>query len=1458
MIARIIEFSIRNRWLVLLCWAALAVWGLFAVFHTPVDAIPDLSENQVIVFADWMGRSPQEIEDQITYPLSVQLQGLAGVKTVRSSSEPNFSMISVIFDDSTDPYFARTRILERLTTAKANLPADVTPQLAPDANALGQIFWYTVEGEGRSLDELRAVQDFTVRYQLSSVPGVAEVASVGGFVREYQVDIDPAKLRVYDLPLSAVYSAIANSNMSVGAKVVVQSNTEYLIRGLGWLRGLNDLESVEVANRNGVPITLKQLASVQLGPEFRRSALEKDGREAVGGVVMMRFGQNPLEVTKAIKAKIRELSPGLPEGVRVVPFYDRTRLIESAIHTVTGTLIEEMIIASIAILLILTHLRSALVVCITLPMAVLVSFLFMYYLEIPSNIMSLCGIAISIGILVDAAVVMVENASHQLKEHFGEEKVHGDTTEIVIRACRLVGRPIFFSVVIMLISFLPVFALRGMEGKLSHPLAFTKSFAMIGVAVMAITLVPALIPLFIKGRLKSEEQNFIVRSFIHIYKPVLTWMIDRPAVVWWVMAVILCLGAGFLKNPVWGSLSLAFGVGIVLAMVPGVLKKAGLIASIALIAFVADTRFRKLGSEFKPELNEGSIMDMPSASPRIAMAQAVDDVMLRDRIIRGFPEVEQVVGKIGRADTATDPSPVEMVETVINLRPTNQWPRRRVDTDDAKKQAWLIADAMSAKGWLAPLKAEDAKARDLLHTAVESTLTQYDRTTREFVRRRQETFRAELADAIASTIIDATVEQAARNKGLMQPPGRQDREALAKAIHEGAMRLGDLPRQEELDGLLTKLRMLMAQRKIVEARDDLLADRTGAVKEAWLGVKRALGAETPGFAERLFERVEARRLEVIGEHVKKLDHELFDFAVPQINAMLVDSLLKSARGTAYAASEPTPAQANELAMSAAPVLGKKLFLWHKSKADIEKELDSELQMPGWGNTWTQPIQNRVNMLSTGVRTQIGVKVFGPITAGQGTEKGTGAISDPADSSVTAAISRMQEVSDQIAAKLRTVPGASDVITDQAMGKRYLEIHVDREKLSRYGVNITDVNQAIETALGGSRITMTVEGRQRFGVRLRYARDYWQDIDAIGNVLVTGSATPAVLAELGSTSSAAPSPGSAATPRSSGGGMGGMSGGASAGAASSGGGGGMGGGMGAPAATPMSNRQSAMGNSSLIQIPLKMLAEIRVTEGPSMIKSENGRLRNYVTLNVRDRDLLGFVEEAKAALKPIEADLAGSGMSIVWSGDFEHQMRTNQTMMLIFPLVIALILFLLYLTFHDFWDTLLVLLAVFGALAGAVMFQALFGFNFSVIVWIGYIAAFGMATETGVIMLVYLRESVEKHGGLEKIDSLEALRQAVIEGAVHRLRPKLLTEGVAIVGLVPMLWATGTGAEIMRPMAAPVLGGLLISDEVIDLMIPVLFYQLRKRRWLKLHGGATARQAAPAEPVPALAVAGAVG
>ncbi len=1502
MIARIIEFSVRNRGMVIIAWLGIAIWGLYAVLHTPVDAIPDLSENQVIVFADWMGRSPQDIEEQITYPLSVQLQGLAGVKVIRSSSEFNFSMITIIFDEKTDFYFARTRVLERLATAQASMPTGVTPYLAPDATALGQIFWYTVEGEGKSLDELRAIQDWTVRYQLNSIPGVAEVASVGGMVRQYEVDVNPAKLRVYDLPLGALYSAIGASNMSVGGKTIVQANSEYLVRGVGWLEGVTDLENVVVASRNSVPIRLKDVATVQLGPEFRRSSLEKDGREVAGGVVMMRYGENPLAITQAIKDKIRDLQAGLPQGVRIIPFYDRTRLIESAIHTVTGTLREEIIIATIAILLILTHFRSAFVVCLTLPMAALVSFLFMYYLSIPSNIMSLSGIAISIGILVDAAVVMVENATHELHLHFGKEKVRGDTTELVVHACRLVGRPIFFSVVIMLVSFLPIFAFSGQEGKLSHPLAFTKSFAMIGVAIMAVTLVPALIPLFIRGKLSGEEDNWIVRSFINIYKPLLSWIIDRPGFVWWIMGAILSLGAGFIGSELVSALALAAGIifvvlgvrqtgwtmwVVVLALIATFLgtglagEKVALnlpripheslrwiiwgtvagflllamilrhwrpvaVASLLVVAFMADTRFRKLGGEFMPSLNEGSILDMPTSAPRVAMAQALDDVMVRDRLIRAMPEVEQVVGKVGRADTATDPSPLDMVETIINLHPPEWWPKRKLEFDDALRQGAVVAAEMQKRGWLksdavtpadwadVPTAVKDSeylkfhpkltKASELMNTAVSVAVEKFDRTMRDLARRRQVEYEPTVAKELTSTTLAALLEHIGRlsannnQPALLRHPTAQEKEQILTAVQEHGVLLAEVIRQEEVDKLLTQLRTELITRKIATDRDDLLLDAPSPVADAVGFLKKAIGGHTPGFADRLAEQLEKHRDKLWTERTKALNWELFDQAPGMINALLLDSIVRTAAGTPMAGTTPDNAAAKALRDQLDPQFAKGLFLWQKTKDDVLKEMDSELQMPGWGNAWTQPIINRVNMLATGVRTQIGVKVFGP----------TG-------KSLDQSIADIQQISNDIAAKLKNVRGAVDVVPDQAVGKRYLEIHIDRNKAARYGVNMSDISEVVETAMGGGKITQTVEGRQRFPVRLRYAREYWQDAEAIGDVLVTARTTPAELLQFpsggssGAAVSAQKSP--AAKPNVGGAVGGGMGSGGKAGGmggSSSEGMGGAGGGRSAAA------ESTAMSAGSTTQIPLRTVADIRVVEGPSMIKSENGRLRNYVTLNVRDRDIVGFVDEARQAIKPIEASLAGTGMSIEWSGEFEHQVRARQTMAIIFPMVIMAILFLLYVTFNEFLDTLLVFLAVIGALCGSLMFQALFGFNFSVIVSIGYVAAFGMATQTGVIMLVYLREAIDRHGGLEKIASLEELRRHVIEGAVHRLRPKLLTEGVAIVGLVPMLWATGTGAEIMRPMAAPVLGGLLISDEVIDIMIPVMFYWIRRWRWIKLH------------------------
>src|SRR5262245_46085499 len=735
MIEAIIEWSIRNRFLVILASLALGVAGVRALMTMPVDAIPDLSENQVIVFTDWMGRSPQEIEDQVTYPLSVNLQGLAGVKVVRSSSEFNFSMITIIFNDDTDYYFARQRVLEKLSIASTFLPPGVTPYLAPDGTAVGQIFWYTVEGDGKDLSELRSIQDWFVRYQLNSVPGVAEVASVGGAPREYQVDLDPNKLRAYGVGLGEVYSAVARSNSSVGGRVIHQGNAEYLIRSVGWIENLDDIrETVVTQRKNGTPLRIGDLGTVQVGPTFRRSVLEKDGREVVGGVVLMRYGENPLEVTRRIKEKIATLRAGLPAGVRIVPFYDRTPLIHQAIETVSGTVKEELIVCTLAILLVMGHLSNAFVIAATLPMAILFSFLMMRLFGLSSNIMSLAGISISVGILIDQAVVMGENAAHHMARRFGRERVRGDTTEIVVHACRTVGRPIFFSVLITILSFLPVFALSGREGKMFHPLAWTKTFALVGVAVLSITLVPALIPIFLRGRIRSEEENWLVRTMIEIFKPMLAWLMDRTTLVCWLFVVILGFG------------------------------------------WVAST---KLGREFMPDLNEGSIMDMPTTVPRASIAEAEQDLRVRDEVLRGFPEVWQVVGKAGRAETPTDPSPLDMIETVINLRDHEVWPKRKLKFEDVVAQTKRALEALVARRLLGQPAPGQGEA--LIDAAAMGVASRVDEVLRELAVHRLEEFRPGLGRALAGEAIDALLDRV-EPAAVARRPTPSEREALVEVL----------------------------------------------------------------------------------------------------------------------------------------------------------------------------------------------------------------------------------------------------------------------------------------------------------------------------------------------------------------------------------------------------------------------------------------------------------------------------------------------------------------------------------------------------------------------------------------------------------------------------------------------------------------------------------------------------
>jgi len=1316
-IESIIEWSIRNRFLVILASIVLGVAGTRALMTMPVDAIPDLSENQVIVFTDWMGRSPKEIEDQVTYPLSVNLQGLAGVKVVRSSSEFNFSMITIIFTDETDYYFARQRVLEKLSIATTFLPQGVTPYLAPDATAVGQIFWYTVEGEGKDLAELRSLQDWYVRYQLNSVPGVAEVASVGGAPREYQIDLDPNKLRAYGISLGEVYSAVARSNSSVGGRVIHQGNAEYLIRSVGWIENLDDIRRTVVSQRNkGTPIDVGMLGTVQVGPGFRRGVLEKDGKEAVGGVVLMRYGENPLEVTRRVKEKITTLGAGLPEGVRIVPFYDRTPLIRKALETVSGTVKEELIVCTIAILLVMGHVGSAFVVAVTLPMAILFSFLMMRIFGMSSNIMSLAGISISVGILIDQAVVMGENAAHHLTRHFGRGRITGDTTEIVIKACRTVGRPIFFSVLITILSFLPVFALTGREGKMFHPLAYTKTFALVGVALLSITLVPALIPIFLRGRIKSEEENWLVRTMIRIFKPMLAWLMDRTALVCWLFAIILGLG------------------------------------------YVASTR---LGREFMPDLDEQSLMDMPTTVPRASIAEVTRDLRVRDEVLRGFPEVWQVVGKAGRAETPTDAAPLDMIETVINLRDRDLWARRKLRFEDAVAQARVALAAMESKGLIRrPGPADEREA--MVNEAAMTVANAVDDALRALAARRLEEFRPELGRALVGGAVDALLARVERS-AVARRPTAAEREILVDALAKvDGDRLAVQVLPDDVARMINAAARRLVDLGVLRGRPDLLDPPPDLLERATAAAGEVLGLARPTLITRISEHLEADHTGRLRERIKALNWELFDRAVASADRAAVDELMKLGRDRKLVARDPAPGELATLRAALDGPFADKLLLWKKTKVDVRDEMDSALQMPGWGNSFTQPIANRIEMLSTGVRLPVAVKVFG---------------SD---------LDEIQRVGRRVATALRGVRGAANVFPDQVVGKGYVDIKIDRRKAARYGINVGDIQDVVEVAMGGRPLTMTVEGRERYPVRVRYARDFRDDLEALKGILVSSR------------------------------GMG----------AEAGPPGGMGGPMAGPAA--------AASPTPPTQIPLAELADIRVVEGPSMIKGENGLLRAYIQCRVSGRDEVGFVEEARRVVaEEVGRDLP-AGMYLEWTGTFEHQVRANRTLRVIFPAVIAVIALILYLTHGSWTDALLMMTSVLGALAGGAIFQWLFGFHFSVAVQVGYIACFGMAVETAVVMLVYLREAIDERGGLAGIGSIAELRQAILEGAIHRLRPKLLTEGAAIISIAPMLWATGVGAEVIRPMAAPVLGGLLIADEVIDVFLPVLYFAVQKRRWRKIH------------------------
>ena len=1042
MLAKIIDWSGRNRFLVLLATLFVIVGGVYAVLKTPLDALPDLSDVQVIVYTEYPGQAPQVVEDQVTYPLTTSMLSVPKSKVVRGFSFFGASFVYIIFEDGTDIYWARSRVLEYLNFAAGRMPKGVTPQIGPDATGVGWVYQYALLAKDMTLAELRSLQDWYLRYQLTKAHGVAEVASMGGFVQTYQITVDPVKLRAYGIPLAKVSQVVRDSNRDVGGRVVEMAETEYMVRGKGYLRGVADIESLVVKAEKGTPVLIRDIARVELVPDERRGVTELNGEgEVVSGIAVARYGQNALEVIHNLKEKIAEVSSGLPQGVTIEAVYDRSDLIHRAIETLKRTLIEESLIVALVCVVFLMHVRSALVAILMLPVGVLIAFISMRLLGMNSNLMSLGGIAIAIGAMVDAAIVMIENA-HKHLERLPEEHTNTDRVEAMIAACKEVGPALFFSLLIITVSFLPVFTLESQEGRLFSPLAYTKTFAMAGAALLSVTLVPVLMMLFIRGRIMPEAGNPVNRFLIWIYRPIIA------AVMRWkkltVATSIIVLGVSFYPAS-------------------------------------------QLGSEFMPTLNEGTLLYMPASLPGMSITKAAELMQTQNKIIKSFPEVASVYGKAGRANTATDPAPTEMFETVINLKPESEW-------------------------------------------------------------------------------------------------------------------------------------------------------RTG---------------------------------------------------------MTIDKLIA--------------------------------------------ELDQALQFPGVSNAWTMPIKARIDMLSTGIRTPIGIKVFGKD------------------------LGEMERLAREIETVVKQVPGTTSAFAERITGGFYLNIEPDRAQLARYGLGVGELQDVIGTALGGEMVTTTVEGRERFGVTVRYPRELRADPQQIAREVLVPTMDGAM-------------------------------------------------------------------------VPLGQVARVEVAKGAPGIRTENALLSAYIFVDIRDRDIGSYVADARKAVN--EQVKFPPGYYATWSGQFESMERAVQKMKVVIPVTLLIIFLLLYLNFKRLTETLIVMLSVPFALVGGVWLMWLMGYNMSVAVAVGFIALAGVAAETGVIMLIYLDHAWEEIQAKRRAENKEPgvadLYEAIMEGAVERVRPKMMTVVAIMAGLLPILWGTGTGSEVMSRIAAPMVGGMISSTVLTLAVIPAIYglvkqFELRRRR-----------------------------
>ncbi len=1101
MLKRIIEFSLTNRFLVLVATAALIFGGTYALRHIPLDAIPDLSDTQVIVYTEWPGQAPQIIQDQVTYPITTKMLSVPDAKVVRGYSFYGFSFAYVIFEDGTDPYWARSRVLEYLSGLSSALPKGVTPTLGPDATGVGWAFMYAINSPNHDLAELRSMQDWYLKYQLSSVEGVAEVASIGGFVKQYQVTVDPNRLRAYGLSINDLATAVARSNGEVGGRSLEMAEKEFILRVKGYISSLDDLRKIAVGSGpGGTPILLGEVADIQLGPDMRRGIAELDGEgETVGGIVVVRHGVDTRKVIQAVKARLDEAMKSLPEGVTATVTYDRTALIERSVATLKNTLIEESIVVALVIIVFLLHFRTALIPILILPISVLASFVIMYLQGISTNIMSLGGIAIAIGVLVDGVIILVEN-THKHLERDGGTKPHW---EIVRDAAVEVGPTIFYALLVVTVSFLPVFTLQEQEGRMFKPLAFTKTYSMAAAAVLAITLAPVLAGYFIRGRLKPEEKNPVSRFLIWLYHPAINFVIRwRWPVV--IVAAVLVLWV-FIPWNRW----------VVEPLPEGRLKE---------IARAANPIFpyQNLGSEFMPPLYEGDLLYMPTTFPGLSPTKARELLQQTDQIIRSFPEVRHVFGKIGRAETATDPAPMDMIETTIMLKPEDEWP------------------------------------------AVE----------------------------------------------------------------------------------------------IVDMEGNVVANRPRTLDE------------------------------------------------------LTDALNRA------------------------------------------------VQIPGLTNSWTMPIRTRIDMLATGIKTPVGIKVAGPNLA------------------------ELERIALEVEAVVRGVEGTSTVIAERVLGGNYVEFDIDRDAVARYGLNVRDVQDVLEVALGGMPLTTTIEGLERYGVILRYARDYRENLEALEEIAIPvrrgGSAMNATSDAMGSSSTSTPTPAS---------------------------------------------------SSTLAQVPLSQLADIRVVAAPMGIKSEAGIPNAWIYVDVQASDLGGYVTRARGAVD--DAIAAGTvrlpdGYTLNWSGQYEYMMRAKDRLLLIVPITLLIVGILIYLSTRSVVKTAIVFLAVPFSLVGAFWLLHLLDYNLSVAVWIGLIALAGLDAETGVVMLLYLDIAYEDGVRKGRMNSAADLTAAIHHGAVQRVRPKIMTAATTFIALVPILWSTGTGADVMKRIATPMVGGIVTSVLMELLVYPAIYFLWRSR------------------------------